>query len=485
MVDVSKNSFENLQSRLITEISTDFDHRSEYLHDRDRILFSRSFRRLAGKTQVVTVSGLKTSDHIRSRLTHSLEVMQIASSIGNYLQNENKININIDLIEAISLGHDLGHTPYGHVGERSLCDFLKKGETYGSFPEKKLKHSFQSLKICCFLEKQYYPDYYGLNLTLSTLDGILKHSKIEELDRVFYKKCFESYYPVFMEACADHIKINEDSYNTMKTLFDYCSPITLEGTIVSIADEIAQFSHDIEDLRRLTSFSEMSNFYDKVRYAISNNQCSQKMEELNLIETYKHFSESLENAKHDNSLVMKVERTYTKLILSLSIPVVGNFIYDLWNIDEEERLVYLKQHYTGSFEGLLELSKQLSTEPNIQNALKCLDEIFKTYEKIPTNTKGIARWDLKGKEMCDELAEILYKALSSTGNEINLNIFDSWLRSHLNRSYQSGLELGKNLGLNDSESIAKKCLIWDYIAGMTDSFIIKEYESFSFKRVEL
>ncbi|MCO5382599.1 MAG: dNTP triphosphohydrolase [Methanosarcina barkeri] len=482
---MSKTSFENLQSRLIAETSTDFDHRSEYLHDRDRILFSRSFRRLAGKTQVVTVSGLKTSDHIRSRLTHSLEVMQIASSIGNYLQNEIKIKINIDLIEAISLGHDLGHTPYGHVGERSLCDFLKNGEAHGSFPEKKLKHSFQSLKICCFLEKQYYPDYYGLNLTLSTLDGILKHSKIEESDREFYKKCFESYYPVFMEASAGNTRINEDSYETMKTLFDYCSPITLEGTIVSIADEIAQFSHDIEDLRRLTSFSEMLNFYNKVKDTLLNELCRQKMEEFNLIDIYQTFSKTLEDALNDNSLVMKVERTYTKLILSLSIPIVGNFIHYIWNIDENDRLNYLRQYYTGSFEGLLELSKQLSMEPNIQDALKCLDDIFKTYEKIPTNMKDIARWDLKGKEMCDELAEILYKALSSTGNEINLNIFDSWLRPHLKRSYQSGLEFGEKLGLSDSESIAKKCLIWDYVAGMTDSFIIKEYESFSFKRVEL
>jgi dGTPase len=132
MVNLNNIIAGNSQSRLIKEKSTDLDYRSEYLHDRDRILFSRSFRRLAGKTQVVTVSGLKTSDHIRSRLTHSLEVMQIASSIGNYITkirpDTDTDYINIDLIEAISLGHDLGHTPYGHVGERSLCDFLKKDE---------------------------------------------------------------------------------------------------------------------------------------------------------------------------------------------------------------------------------------------------------------------------------------------------------------------------------------------------------------------
>ncbi|MCO5384040.1 MAG: HD domain-containing protein [Methanosarcina barkeri] len=126
---------ENMDLRLIKELRDDNDKRSEFFHDRDRILFSRSFRRLAAKTQVVTVSGKDSSDHLRSRLTHSLEVMQIASSIGNAInyELERKINsgtngkkLDIELIEAISLAHDIGHTPYGHVGERALCDSLKE-----------------------------------------------------------------------------------------------------------------------------------------------------------------------------------------------------------------------------------------------------------------------------------------------------------------------------------------------------------------------
>jgi len=485
MMNVEKDFLGNLKSRLITEKSNDNDYRSEHLHDRDRILFSRSFRRLAGKTQVVTVSGLKTSDHLRSRLTHSLEVMQIASSIGNYIQNVKKADIDIDLIEAISLGHDLGHAPYGHVGERALCDFLRGNVDHGSFPKNKLKHSFQSLKICCFLEKQYYPDYYGLNLTVSTLDGIFKHSEIGEQDRVFYKKCFESYYPVFMGACADRTKINENSYETMKSLFEYSSPITLEGAIVSIADEIAQFSHDIEDMRRLTSLNEMLKFYDKVRDSFLNDLGEQIMEEIDLVYTYHAFSEALEKARMENSLVMKLERTYTKLILNLSIPVVGDLLNDLWNIAKKDRLTYLKQFYTGSFEGLLKLSEKLSIELNKKVALKCLNDIFKAYEEIPKDVKDIVRWDLKGKEMCDDLVEILYKALSSKEEGINLNIFDKILRDHLRKSYQAGLKFGERLGFDNSEDIAKKCLIWDYVAGMTDSFIIKEFESLSFKRVEL
>ena len=159
---------EDLKSRVIREEdSKDHDHRSRYLHDRDRILFSRTFRRLGFKTQVVPSGGI-TSDHIRSRLTHSLEVMQIASSIANEVnetlpKNKNKHSeeLDINLIQAIALGHDFGHTAYGHVGEEVLFDFIfdSDGKNF-NYLNRKVKHSFQSLKICCFLEKRYKPDFY-------------------------------------------------------------------------------------------------------------------------------------------------------------------------------------------------------------------------------------------------------------------------------------------------------------------------------------
>lgn len=492
MVNMKEINFENLHTRLIIEQSIDPNPRSDFLHDRDRILFSRSFRRLAGKTQLVTVSGLKTSDHLRSRLTHSLEVLQIGSSIGNHIKRiRGTDDLNIDLIEAISLGHDIGHTPYGHVGEKSLCEFLKVvgfndeiiEELNHSFPCEKLKHCFQSLKVCCFLEKQYYPDYYGLNLTLCTLDGILKHSKIDEQDRDFYKKCFESYYPIFMEG-VDY-PINKDAYEIMINLFDYCSPVTLEGVIVSIADEIAQISHDIEDMRRLTSLREVSIFYEVVKDIIQNKLYGKKIGDLDLTPTYDEFLETLIKAKTKADNEMKLERVYTKLILNLSIPLIGNIINYLWNMPEEKRLDCLKRYYTGSFKGLLELSKEISLlDSGIQLALQCLSEIYMKYEEMLYSIKDIARWDYKGKKLCDELLFTLYEALTETKGKPNYNIFERKLRSHLEKSYQSGLIFGKKLGISETEILAQKCLVWDYVAGMTDNYIIKEYESFSFKRVD-
>src|SRR5512139_1958371 len=128
--------------------------RPAFQHDRDRIIHSKSFRRLKHKTQVFLVP---TGDHYRTRLTHTLEVSQIARTISKALQ------LNEDLTEAISLGHDLGHTPFGHAGENTLNELVEGG----------FNHADQSLRVVDRLEK----DGKGLNLTVEVRDGILKHTK--------------------------------------------------------------------------------------------------------------------------------------------------------------------------------------------------------------------------------------------------------------------------------------------------------------------
>ena len=132
--------------------------RSPYQRDRDRIIHSASFRRLKHKTQVfVNTEG----DHYRTRITHSIEVAQIARSIAKYL------NLNDDLAETLSLAHDLGHTPFGHAGEFALNDCMIN---HGGFD-----HNLQTLRIVMFLENKYLK-FKGLNLTVETLDGLLKHN---------------------------------------------------------------------------------------------------------------------------------------------------------------------------------------------------------------------------------------------------------------------------------------------------------------------
>ena len=133
-------------------------YRSPFQRDRDRIIHSASFRRLKHKTQVfVNTEG----DHFRTRITHSIEVAQIARSIAKYLK------LNEDLAETLSLAHDLGHTPFGHAGEDALDECM---QNYGGFD-----HNLQTLRIVMFLENKYFK-FAGLNLTLETLEGLLKHN---------------------------------------------------------------------------------------------------------------------------------------------------------------------------------------------------------------------------------------------------------------------------------------------------------------------
>src|SRR5208283_1616860 len=130
------------------------DIRPAFQHDRDRIVHSKSFRRLKYKTQVFL---FPSDDHYRTRLTHTLEVSQIARTIAKSLL------LNEDLVEAIALGHDLGHTPFGHAGEAVLSRLHPGG----------FRHNEQSLRVVDLLER----DGHGLNLTIEVRDGILRHSK--------------------------------------------------------------------------------------------------------------------------------------------------------------------------------------------------------------------------------------------------------------------------------------------------------------------
>ena len=172
----------NTQGRKISEEKCPL--RTDFQRDRDRIIHSNSFRRLKHKTQVFLSP---EGDHYRTRLTHTLEVSQIARTIANGLY------LNEDLTEAIALGHDLGHTPFGHAGERALNSVMPEG----------FRHFEQSLRVVERLEKSGK----GLNLTYEVRDGIVCHTRGKEAD-------------------------------------------TLEGRIVKLADKIAYINHDIDDAVR-------------------------------------------------------------------------------------------------------------------------------------------------------------------------------------------------------------------------------------------
>ncbi|MEA1975908.1 MAG: deoxyguanosinetriphosphate triphosphohydrolase [Bacillota bacterium] len=162
--------------------------RTDFQRDRDRIIHSKAFRRLKHKTQVFLSP---EGDHYRTRLTHTLEVSQISRTIARALR------VNEDLTEAIALGHDIGHTPFGHCGEEVLNRIYEKG----------FSHNEQSLRVVDYLEKRKVDKEYGLNLTYEVRNGILNHR-------------------------GDNL------------------PSTLEGKIVRVSDRIAYINHDIDDALR-------------------------------------------------------------------------------------------------------------------------------------------------------------------------------------------------------------------------------------------
>ena len=206
MKKYSKIGLFKSKGRIFKEYSSKY--RSPFQRDRDRIIHSASFRRLKHKTQVfVNTEG----DHYRTRITHSMEVAQIARSIARYL------NLNEDLSETLSLAHDLGHTPFGHAGEEALNECM---EDYGGFD-----HNLQTLRVVMFLENKYLK-FNGLNLSIETLEGLLKHNgPIDDLNLVE----------------------NLIGVKRFKKMINFNTYPSLEAQISSISDDIAYNNHDIQD----------------------------------------------------------------------------------------------------------------------------------------------------------------------------------------------------------------------------------------------
>lgn len=203
--------------------------RSEFQRDRDRIIHSSAFRRLEYKTQVfVNHEG----DLFRTRLTHSIEVAQIGRSIAR------RLKLNEDLVEAISLAHDLGHTPFGHAGQEALNTCMKE---HGGF-----EHNLQSLRVVDVLEERY-AEFDGLNLCFETREGILKHCSPEN--------------------AAQLGEVGSRFINNQRP--------TLEAQIANLADEIAYNNHDVDDglrsglitLEQLASVRLFSKHLNEVREA--------------------------------------------------------------------------------------------------------------------------------------------------------------------------------------------------------------------------
>lgn len=231
--------------RIYAAVKEQRGERTEFQQDRERIVNSAAFRRLVDKAQIFSA---EKGDYYRTRMTHSLEVNQIAKAIAYAL------GLNLDLTEAIALGHDLGHTPFGHQGERTLDNILCGKTDVGIVASESLfqercfggfKHNYQSARVLTELEEKFV-EFPGLNVSVQVVEGVLKHTKMKkEIDWSHF--------------------IDEEYRNKMTVLEteeQVCA--TLEGQVVKVADEIAQRGHDVDDA--LTSgVMSVTEFIDRLK----------------------------------------------------------------------------------------------------------------------------------------------------------------------------------------------------------------------------
>jgi len=252
------------------------DIRTPFQHDKDRIIHSTAFRRLQYKTQVYVIH---EGDLYRTRLTHSLEVAQIARGLALQL------GADLDLAEAIALAHDLGHAPFGHIGGDTLHDLL---EPFG-IP---FDHNIQSYRIVTALEERY-TDFKGLNLTYATLEGILRHC---------------TYFDKEEDILAN---IPDELQEVASSFWNHKHPI-IEAQIVSIADSIAYAAHDLEDALEvgLLEWAEFEKLADEYAIKFVASIISNDLQ--NAMEEYKQS-----NREENKEIVRKVRhRTLSRLLIN-------------------------------------------------------------------------------------------------------------------------------------------------------------------------
>jgi dGTPase len=338
--------------------------RSHYQRDRDRVIHSRAFRRLEYKTQVF-LNG--TGDHLRTRLTHTIEVAAISRNIASALK------LNSDLAETIALAHDLGHSPFGHKGETVLARLMKG---HGGF-----EHNSHSLRIVEQLE-QKYPNFSGLNLSWEVREGLAKHHT--SYDHPGKRKDF-------------------DAKNS-----------SLEAQIANLADEITYYSHDLDD-------------------GLDSGLLSEK----NLIRSVRIFSQAARRVKKE----------------------FGNLA------DESRRYFIIRTIIDLQIRDVVENSEQLITKAGVQSA-----------DDVRLCVKPLIAYSPERRALNQELRNYLYKNLyyNPIVHQPNLRavkllgeLFNYYLK-HPKEIGESSRRRLKKIGLHRA--------VCDYLAGMTDRYVMLEYQ---------
>lgn len=402
-------------------------YRGAFSKDRDRVLYSKGFLRLRDKTQVFIMDNL---DYIRTRLTHTLEVSQIARSLSTAL------GFNLDLTEAIALGHDVGHTPFGHVGERTLDEFTK-----GDIPlfdrvgnqiiipneSQGFKHNLQSARVLCELEPG--TEGIGLNLTKYTLWGIIHHSKVRKVK----ENGTVIEYPFYQ--------------NMIAALSAYWS---FEGYVVALADEIAQRHHDIED---------------SLRYELISRH--------DLIESFERLNLKGQNKVNFDKLKKSEKRNQSQFIALFSRFLVNMYVVDAI-AQTKHNLECLADQYQIKNQTEFINKRSLITENNysdivsLSTEMKAFDEVFETLlKKNVINSYSAQVLDGKAAYIIRKLFKAYYNNPCQMHDSAVRNLF-KMIHQDFDRSRIMDVSVGNEVVLIR--------VIADYIAGMTDNFAYEQFD---------
>lgn len=410
-------------------------NRNEFSRDRDRILFSKAFRRLQHKGQVYS---FEEGDHFRTRLTHTLEVTQIARTLSNSLE------VDVDLTEAIALGHDIGHTPFGHQGERTL-DEIMRGSYFSernkiggtSFDYGGFKHNYNSVRILADVEKRD-ENIDGLNLTWQVLEGIFKHTRIRRNEQEF-PEGFENW---DIRRFANNSKLINNLH------IDKNFSVSIEGQVVAIADEIAQRQHDLDDGLRDQSLglkvddlydniieitSDLLLIYDETTNKIPHRQCPTKcVENIRMLNATLSSKIKSEDVQYKSNCLQKyITKYFLKDVSDTTKYNVESFNKRDYEIFNKERIINKKVVCFS------EIGEDLNKK--IENIIR--NRIINSYK--------VNRFDGKSKYIVKQLFKAYYENPLQMHEDV-LKKIENAIKINSN-IYQINLKNGKSSGLKLNE----------------------------------
>ena len=443
--------------------------RTEFQRDRERVVNCKAFRRLVDKAQIFSAD---KGDYYRTRMTHSLEVNQIAKAIAYALE------LNLDLTEAIALGHDLGHTPFGHQGERTLDEILSGKIDVGIVKDKGVlkkrffggfKHNYQSAKILTQLEEKYV-DFPGLNVSAQVIEGVLKHTKMK--DEIELSDFLNDSY-------IDKISFVKDEEKQI------CA--TLEGQTVAIADEIAQRGHDVDDA--LTSgVMSIEEFIDRLKI--------EKCQELRV-----NIEREIENVdKADRTLTDKKELKIARIVSCIINYMINSTIKNSREKINESKINEITMDNSTEFICFSEEVSKVNSylERVVQKKVICNNEVAradynasmivkKLFEKYYRNPRLLhegtihkifietsAHKNINVSNSAVNLSDGSIKIVNKEIDEVtNGDIDFEKIEDYMNKGKMESGE--KDVIIFEKRKILIRCIV-DYIAGMTDGYALEEYE---------